>query len=61
MGFAGISPWSLILILAIVVVLFGTKRLRTVGRDIGEALKSFRQGMNETEESSQIEQKEKKQ
>ena len=47
MGFGGIGPGSLLLILLIVVVLFGTKRLRNVGHDLGSALKSFRQGLNE--------------
>ena len=47
MGFGGMSVGSLLLILLIVVVLFGTKRLRGVGEDIGAALKSFRKGMAE--------------
>lgn len=46
-GLAGISPLSLVLILAIVIVLFGTKRLRNIGHDIGTAVKSFRDGMAE--------------
>lgn len=47
MGFANISPWSLILILLIVVLLFGTKRMRHLGSDLGEALKGFKKGMGE--------------
>lgn len=47
MGISGISPLSLILILAIVIVLFGTKRLRHIGTDLGSALKSFREGMKD--------------
>ncbi len=46
MGFAGMSPWSLLLILAIVVVIFGTKRLTSAGKDIGSAVKSFREGLD---------------
>ena len=46
MGLSGISPLSLLLILAIVIVLFGTKRLRSVGKDLGQAVKSFREGLN---------------
>jgi sec-independent protein translocase protein TatA len=38
MGFHGFSLGSLILILVIVVLLFGTKRLRTMGEDLGAAL-----------------------
>ncbi|NKB47604.1 MAG: twin-arginine translocase TatA/TatE family subunit [Legionellales bacterium] len=43
MGISGISPLSLLLILLIVLVLFGGKRLKSLGRDLGAALKSFRQ------------------
>ena len=50
MGISGISPSSLILILLIVVLLFGTKKIRSMGADIGGALKSFRNAMN-TDES----------
>ncbi len=46
MGLSGISPWSLILILLIAVVLFGTKRLRNVGKDLGGAVKGFKEGLN---------------
>jgi len=38
MGFGGISPWSLLLILLIVVMIFGTKRLKNVGGDLGSAI-----------------------
>lgn len=41
MGINGISPWSLLLILAILVLLFGTKRLRHLGKDLGMMIKSF--------------------
>lgn len=47
MGFAGISPWSLLLILAIILLLFGSKRLTNIGRDLGKAMKSFRSGLEE--------------
>ena len=56
MGFSGISPWSLVLILIIVLVLFGTKRLRNAGGDLGSAIKNFKKSMsdagNEAEESA---------
>ncbi len=38
----GISIWQLLIILAIVVLLFGTKKLRNIGGDLGGAIKSFR-------------------
>ena len=45
MGFGGISPLSLLLILAIVVLLFGTKKLRNLGGDLGSAIKNFKGAM----------------
>ena len=44
---SGISPWSILLILIIVVVLFGTKRLRNIGSDLGAAMKSFKKSSQE--------------
>lgn len=52
MGFGGIGPGSLILILLIVIVLFGTKKLRNMGGDIGGALRNFRKAMKEGDEST---------
>ena len=45
MGFGGISIWSLLLILAIVILLFGTKKLRNVGGDLGGAIKNFKKSV----------------
>jgi sec-independent protein translocase protein TatA len=47
MGFGGISVWQLLIILAIVIMLFGTKRLRTLGSDLGSAVKGFRKSMQD--------------
>ncbi len=47
-----VSVTQLLVILAIVIVLFGTKRLRNVGSDLGAAIKSFRASMKEGEESA---------
>jgi sec-independent protein translocase protein TatA len=49
----GISIWQLLIILAIVLVLFGAKRLRNVGGDLGGAIKGFRQAMKEEGDTSQ--------
>jgi sec-independent protein translocase protein TatA len=49
MGFGGISIWSLLLILAIVILLFGTKKLRNVGGDLGGAIKNFKRSVKEEE------------
>jgi sec-independent protein translocase protein TatA len=45
----GIGIWELVLLLLIVLLLFGTKRLRNVGGDLGTAIKSFRSALNAPE------------
>jgi len=45
----GISIWQLLIILAIVLVLFGAKRLRSVGSDLGAAIKGFKQSIKDEE------------
>ena len=50
MGFGGIGPGSIILILLIVILLFGTKKLRNVGSDLGGAIKNFKKSMKDGEE-----------
>lgn len=47
---SGISIWQLLIVLVIVIAIFGTKRLRTLGSDLGSAVKGFRSAMNEAEE-----------
>jgi sec-independent protein translocase protein TatA len=49
--FGNISWPQLLIILVIVLAIFGTKRLRTLGSDLGSAVKGFRGAMNEAEES----------
>lgn len=49
MGFGGISIWQLLIILLIVVMLFGTKRLKSLGSDLGDAIKGFRKSMDNEE------------
>lgn len=46
----GISGWQLLILLLIVVMVFGTKRLRNIGSDLGSAVKGFRKGMDEEPE-----------
>ncbi len=53
MGIGGISIWQLLIILAIVIMLFGTKRLRTLGSDLGSAVKGFRKSMSDDGEVKQ--------
>jgi sec-independent protein translocase protein TatA len=47
MGLSGISPLSLLLILGIIVALFGTSKLKSIGTDLGEAIKNFRKAMTD--------------
>ncbi len=50
MGMGGISVWQLLIILLIVVLLFGTKKLRNMGGDLGSALRNFKKAVKEGEE-----------
>lgn len=50
MGLGGISLWQLLIILVIVVLLFGTKKLSTLGSDLGGAVKGFRKAMGDAEQ-----------
>ncbi|OOE88829.1 Sec-independent protein translocase subunit TatA [Salinivibrio sharmensis] len=45
----GISIWQLLIIAVIVVLLFGTKKLRNMGGDLGSAVKGFKKAMNDDE------------
>jgi sec-independent protein translocase protein TatA len=51
MGLGGISIWQLLIILVIVVLLFGTKKLRSLGGDLGGAVKNFKDSMKEGQQS----------
>lgn len=46
----GLGPMELGIILAIVIVLFGAKRLPEIGSGIGKAIKNFKSGMNDPDE-----------
>jgi len=47
MGFSGIGVWQLLIVLLIVALIFGTKKLKNVGGDLGSAMKSFRSAMHD--------------
>ncbi|MEK9942875.1 MAG: Sec-independent protein translocase subunit TatA [Gammaproteobacteria bacterium] len=47
MGLGGISIWQLLIVLVIVLLLFGTKKLRNLGTDLGGAVKGFRSSMKD--------------
>lgn len=59
MGIGGISIWQLLIILAIVVMLFGTKRLRGLGSDLGSAIKGFRNSMQDDDDKDPDQEKDK--
>ena len=50
--FANIGPWQLLIILVIVLAIFGTKKLSTLGSDLGKSVKGFRSAMNEADEAA---------
>ncbi len=53
MGIGGISIWQLLIILAIVVLLFGTKKLKGIGGDLGGAIKGFKKAISEDDKKAE--------
>ncbi|MGI0115705.1 twin-arginine translocase TatA/TatE family subunit [Zooshikella sp. RANM57] len=47
---AGISIWQLLIIAIIVILLFGTNKLRTLGSDLGTSIKGFKKALGENED-----------
>ena len=45
----GISIWQLLIVLGIIILVFGTKKLRNVGGDLGGAVKGFKKAMHDSE------------
>ncbi len=50
---SNIGPVQLLIILAIVLAIFGTKRLRTLGSDLGSAVKGFRSAVNDADQANE--------
>ena len=48
----GLSIWHWLIVLLVVVLIFGTKKLRNIGSDLGGAVKGFKEGMRTDEESA---------
>ncbi len=48
------SIWHWLVILAIVLIIFGTKKLRNVGSDLGGAIKNFKQAMKEESDKAEV-------
>ena len=53
MGLGGLSIGHLLVILLIVVLVFGTKKLRTIGGDLGGAIKAFRKSVEEPQQDDE--------
>lgn len=53
MGLGGISIWQMLIVLAIIVLLFGTKKFTNVGADLGNAIKGFKKAIGDNESSVQ--------
>ena len=51
--FSNIGPVQLLIVLVIVLAIFGTKRLRSLGSDLGSAVKGFRSAVNEADEAGE--------
>lgn len=56
----GISIWQLLILLVIVVLLFGTKRLRSMGSDLGSAVKGFKKSVSDDDTTNTASSEQKK-
>jgi sec-independent protein translocase protein TatA len=55
MGFGGIGVWQLLIVLVIVLLLFGTKRLKNIGSDLGNAVRGFKGAITDSEKEEEKE------
>lgn len=53
MGFGNIGWFQILVVLLIVLLIFGTKRIRHLGSDLGGAIRDFRKGINDDEDGSE--------
>lgn len=54
MGLGGISIWQLLIVLVIVALIFGTKKLRGMGGDLGGAVKGFKKALNDDNKNDDV-------
>ncbi len=57
MGIGGISFWQILIILVVILVLFGGKKIRTLGSDLGEGLKGFKKAIKDEDADKESESK----
>jgi sec-independent protein translocase protein TatA len=53
----GIGIWQLVIILLIVILVFGAKKIRNIGGDVGSAIKNFKQAVKQDEDDGEDEAK----
>lgn len=51
----GISVWQLLILLAVVILIFGTKKLKNVGGDLGSAIKGFKSAVKDGDDNAKQE------
>ncbi|QGG79302.1 twin-arginine translocase TatA/TatE family subunit [Litorivicinus lipolyticus] len=52
MGLGGVSVWQLLIVLAILIMVFGTKKLKGLGGDLGGAVKGFKKAMSDDDSTA---------
>ena len=57
MGIGGISFWQILIILVLILILFGGKKIKTMGSDLGESLKGFKKAIKDADSSKDSESK----
>ena len=57
MGIGGISFWQILIILVVILILFGGKKIRTMGSDLGEGLKGFKKAIKDEDSAKDSESK----
>jgi len=57
MGIGGISFWQILIILVVILILFGGKKIRTMGSDLGEGLKGFKKAIKDEDPDTNTESK----
>ena len=57
MGISGISLWQILIILVVILILFGGKKIKTMGSDLGEGLKGFKKAIKDEDSAKDSESK----
>jgi len=57
MGISGISLWQILIILVVILILFGGKKIKTMGSDLGEGLKGFKKAIKDEDSAKESESK----